>query len=497
VKRPLEPPADRADAAPERPALAEIALADLPEPLQRAAAREGWTALMPVQAKAIPYLRAGRDVMVQSRTGSGKTGAFVLPILERIDPKRPACQALVLVPTRELARQVEEAAQALALGTGVRVVPLYGGVGYGPQLEGLRAGAHLVVGTPGRILDHLQRGTLSLDSLAILVFDEADRMLSMGFYPDMVELARWLPDQRDGFMFSATYPASVLSLARRFLHDPDFLSLSRGHEHVAETEHVYYAVSRMEKDRGLVRIIEVENPESSIVFCNTKATVHYVGVVLKRFGYDAEPLSADLTQAQREAVMKRAYDRRLRFLVSTDLAGRGIDIESLSHVFLYDFPEDPESYIHRAGRTGRAGASGEAVSLVDPMELAELRRVARKYGIELVERKLPTDEDVQRVVAERVTALLEQKLRGLDRIVAERMQRMLPLARSLGDSDDERRVIAMLLDEYYHGTLHVPPVPREGEGEVEAGEPGRVEERKGRSGRRRGGRRRHRPGGSG
>ena len=472
--------------------LREVQLADLPERLQRAAARMGWTALMPVQSKAIPYLRAGRDVMVQSRTGSGKTGAFVLPILERVDPKQARCQALVMVPTRELARQVEEAAQALAEGTGVRTVPLYGGVGYGPQLEGLRAGAHLVVGTPGRILDHLQRGTLTLDALRILVFDEADRMLSMGFYPDMIELARWLPKKRDGFMFSATYPASVLQLAKQFLNEPEFLSLSKGHEHVAETEHVYYAVPRMEKDRALVRIIEVENPESAIIFCNTKATVHYVGVVLQRFGYDAEPLSADLTQAQRDEVMRRAYDRRLRFLVATDLAGRGIDIDSLSHVFLYDFPEDPESYVHRAGRTGRAGASGEAVSLVDVMEAAELKRVARKYGIDLEERKLPSDEDVERVVTERVTALLEQKLRGLDRIVAERMQRMLPLAKTLGDSDDEQRVIAMLLDEYYQQSLHAPPAlpeasaadrPAEGAGPNKSG--------------RRGGRRRRRAGGAG
>jgi ATP-dependent RNA helicase DeaD len=282
-------------------------------------------------------------------------------------------------------------------------------------------------------------------------------MLSMGFYPDMKELARWLPEERDGFMFSATYPASVLSLARQFLDAPEFLSLSKGHEHVAETEHLYYSVPRMEKDRGLARIIELENPESAIIFCNTKVTARYVAIVLQRFGYDAEQLSADLSQKDRDDVMKRAYERRLRFLVATDLAGRGIDIDSLSHVFLYDFPEDPESYIHRAGRTGRAGASGVAVSLVDMMELVELKGVARKFGIELVERKLPTDEDVQRVVGERVTAMLEQKLRGLDRLVAERMQRMMPLATSLGASDDERRIVAMLLDEYYHQMLHVPP----------------------------------------
>ncbi len=453
---PVSPPPVEIVEQPEQ-SLPQIELADLPDALQASCRRVGWPSLMPVQRIAIPYLRAGRDLMVQSRTGSGKTGAFLLPILERIDAEKAAPQALILVPTRELARQVIGEAEALCEGTGVRHLAVYGGVGYGPQLDALAEGAHLVVGTPGRILDHLMRGTLVLDDLKVLVFDEADRMLSMGFYPDMKELARWLPDRRDGFMFSATYPQTVLSLARQFLDRPEFLSLSHGHEHVSETEHVHYEVAKMEKDRALIRIIEVENPDSAIIFCNTRDTVRYVTVVLQRFGYDAEQLSSELSQGQREKVLQRAYDRKLRFLVATDVAGRGIDIESLSHVILYDFPEDPESYIHRTGRTGRAGASGEAVALVDVLEKLELKTVAKKYGIDMQKRELPTDEDVAQVVSERVTALLEQKLRGLDRLVTERMQRMMPLARTLGDSDDERRVIAMLIDEYYQASLHAPP----------------------------------------
>ncbi|MCA9752773.1 MAG: DEAD/DEAH box helicase, partial [Gemmatimonadetes bacterium] len=278
-----------------------------------------------------------------------------------------------------------------------------------------------------------------------------------GFYPDMRDIASYLPAERDGFMFSATYPPAVLSLSRQFLSDPEFLSLSRGHEHVAETEHVYFVVPKMEKDRGLVRIIELENPDSAIIFCNTKANARYVSIVLKRFGYDAEQLSADLSQSARERVLQRMYQRTLRFLVATDLAGRGIDIDELSHVILYDFPEDPESYIHRAGRTGRAGAAGTAISLVDVLERLELKNVGKKYNIELTRREMPTDKDVQEVVSQRVTALLEQKLRGLDRLVVERMERMMPLARSLGDSDDERRVIAMLLDQFYQQSLHAAP----------------------------------------
>jgi len=491
-------------------ALPEIALSDLPAESQQALSRMGWTSLMPVQAKAIPYLRAGRDLMVQSRTGSGKTGAFLLPILERVDSRRPSCQALVLVPTRELANQVTGEADRMTEGSQVRVAAVYGGVGYGAQLDALKQGAHPVTGTPGRILDHLQRGTLQLDDLRILVFDEADRMLSMGFYPDMIELRSYLPPRRDGFMFSATYPYSVLTLAKQFLDTPEFLSLSHGQQHVASTEHLFYEVQAMEKDRALVRIIEIENPESAIIFCNTKANVRYVAIVLQRFGYDAEQLTADLSQKDREKVLERAYRRRLRFLVSTDLAGRGIDIDSLSHVIVYDFPEDPESYIHRTGRTGRAGASGEAISLVDRLERLALKDVAKRYGIEFVKKDLPTDEEVQNVVGQRVTALLEQKLRHLDRLVVERMQRMMPLARGLGESADERAVIAMLLDEYYQKSLHAPPeLPpvAEAGGEPAAGEAAGSEaagseaagseaaggegrgRRRSRGGRRRGGRR--------
>jgi ATP-dependent RNA helicase DeaD len=479
-KNPEDPPAD-------------IALKDLPEALRRVAESLGWTVLTPVQAKTIPYIRAGRDVMVQSRTGTGKTAAFLFPILERVDPDRAECQALVLVPTRELARQVTADAEVLAKETRVRTVPLYGGVGYGPQLEGLRKGAHLVVGTPGRILDHLLRGSLVLDRLRILIFDEADRMLSMGFYPDMRALQAYLPERRDGFMFSATYPSVVRSLAGQFLREPAFLSLSRDREYVAETEHVYYETPGMEKDRALVRIIEVENPASALIFCNTRANVGYVSKVLQRFGYDADDLSADLAQKERDKVLERARRGKLRFLVATDVAARGIDIVDLSHVFLYDFPEDHESYIHRAGRTGRAGAGGVAISLVDVLEKMELKAVAKQYGIDMLKRELPTDEDVRAIVSERVTAQLEMKLRGLDRLVRERMERMIPLARRLGETDDELAVIAMLIDEFYQKTLHAPlEIPRE-DGEA-APEPKRETSRGGGSGRERSS---SRPSGSG
>jgi ATP-dependent RNA helicase DeaD len=436
-------------------AMPKVTIADLPLHLRQAVSRAGWSELMPVQSRAIPYLLAGRDLMVQSRTGSGKTGAFLLPILDRIDPKQPTCQALVLAPTRELARQVAEEAQVLGGAAGMRTALVYGGVAYGPQIQAFREGAHLVVGTPGRILDHLLKRNLSLKNLKILVFDEADRMLSMGFYPDMRAIQRHLPSQQvQGCMFSATFPAHVRRLADQFLHQPGFLSLSHDHVHVTDVEHGYYLVPRMDKDRSLVRIIEVENPPSALIFCNTRARVNYVTAVLQRFGYDADELSSDLSQKEREKTMARMREGTLRFLVATDVASRGIDLPDLSHVIIYEPPEEPELYIHRAGRTGRAGGAGVAISLVDVVEKMALDRIATRYGIEMQEWPLPGDEDVEATVAERLTVLLEARLRDRDRLQIERMQRFEPLVHDLINSEEGRALLTMLLDDHYQQALH-------------------------------------------
>jgi ATP-dependent RNA helicase DeaD len=400
-------------------------------------------------------------MMIQSRTGSGKTGAYLLPILARVDPARAATQALILVPTRELARQVADEAGLLGRETGARSAAVYGGVGYGEQLAALKAGAHVVVGTPGRILDHLLRRSFSLEDLSFLVFDEADRMLSMGFYPDMLRVQSYLPERPvSSFMFSATFPVQVVRLAQQFLRRPGFINLSSDHVHVTEVEHVYYVVDGMDKDRSLVRIIETENPPSALIFCNTKARVEYVTVVLQRFGYDADDISSDRPQNEREKVMERVRKGTLRFLVATDVAARGIDLPELSHVIQYEPPEDSEAYIHRAGRTGRAGGGGTAVSLVNRAEFGDLERIGKRYAIQLQQRPLPTDEDVERIVSERVTALLEARLRNRDKLQAERMRRFQPLARSLGDSE-ESDLLAMLLDDFYQETFHAPLVPLE------------------------------------
>lgn len=439
--------------------ISEIEFKHLPKALQKAASHAGWTSLMPVQKRAIPYLIDGRDAVIQARTGSGKTGAFLLPMIEKLDAKKNECQALVLVPTRELANQVYEDSQTLFKDTDLKTVAVYGGVGYKKQIDALKGGAQLVVGTPGRVLDHLLKGVFVLDKLKMLIFDEADRMLSMGFYPDMKKVQRFLPKKRvHTCMFSATFPSHVLNTAREFINEPEIISLSKDHTHVTEVEHTFYIVQGMDKDRTLVRLIEVENPASAIIFCNTKAEVHYVCTVLQRFGYDADELTSDLAQNKREKVLKRIRAGSLRYLVATDVAARGIDIPELSHVIQYEPPEDFEAYIHRAGRTGRAGAGGVAISLVTTVERMQLERIAKRYDIEMQIHDTPSDEDVQKIVSERVTALLESRLRDRDKLKIERSRRFIELARELAQNEDESAIIAMLVDDFYQQVLHEPLV---------------------------------------
>ena len=436
-------------------ALPEVSLADLPQLLQTACAKAGWNSLMPVQSRALPYLLDGRDLMVQSRTGSGKTGTYLLPLMARLNPAMPAVQALILVPTRELAVQVEQEAKTLFKGSGFTVAAVYGGVGYGKQMDALRQGVSVVVGTPGRVLDHLLRRTLNLDHISALIFDEADRMLSIGFYPDMKEIQRYLPETSiHAMLFSATYPPHVLKLAGEFLTDPQMLSLSTTQIHVAEVQHLYCECKSMEKDRTLIKILEVENPASAIIFCNTKATVHFVTAVLQGFGFNADELSADLSQSRREDVLSRLRKGTIRFLVATDVAARGIDIPELSHVFLYEPPDDRESYIHRAGRTGRAGAAGVVISLVDIMEKMELQRIAKYFKVPLTQHMAPTDEEVAHAVGMRVTALLEARFRQLNGLERERMKRFEPLVQSIAEDPEQRHLLTLLLDDCYQKSLN-------------------------------------------
>lgn len=479
-------------------ALPKVSLEDLTETMREACARAGWTQLMPVQELALPYLMAGRDIMVQSRTGSGKTGAYLLPLLPRLHADEDQVQALVLVPTRELAVQVEREARQLFAESGLRVVAVYGGVGYGKQIDALRGGVQLVVGTPGRVLDHLLKRNFTLEHLRALIFDEADRMLSIGFYPDMKEVQRYLPRRHvHTALLSATYPPHVLKLAGEFQEDAALLSLSQQHTYVAEVQHLYCECRTMDKDRTLVRLIETENPASAIIFCNTKNNVHYITEVLKGFGYNAAELSADLSQARREEVLGKLREGKVQYLVATDVAARGIDIPDLSHVFLYEPPEDQESYIHRAGRTGRAGAAGTVISLVDVMQKMELERIGKYYKIPLIAVPNPTDDDVAAVVSRRLMAILEARSRKLTGLERMRVQRFTVLAQTLvtpsEDGEAPVELMGMLLDACYQEALRTPPEaphgreesPRDGgrgEGRRKRGK-GRRDDREGREDR--------------
>lgn len=459
----LARPLDGFDISEPENALPRVDLEGLPELVREGCARAGWKGLMPVQSLAMPYLLEGRDIMVQSRTGSGKTGCYLLPMLPRLNPALKEPQALVLAPTRELAVQVEREASIIFAESGISTVAVYGGVGYNKQMDALRDGAQIIVGTPGRVLDHLLRRTLDLKALRILVFDEADRMLSIGFYPDMKEVQRYLPKKGvHTCLFSATYPPHVLKLAAEFMVEPDMLSLSQNEVHVAEVQHLFCRVKPMDKDRALVRLLETENPASALIFCNTKANVHYVTGVLQGFGYNADELSADLTQNRREAVLDKIRKGVLQYLVATDVAARGIDIPALSHVFLYEPPDDHESYIHRAGRTGRAGAAGTVISLVDVMQCMELERIDRHYKIGLHEMPLPSDEDVAATAGARLTTVLEARFRELTGLERVRIARYADLARSLiKEADEEGGVLltAMLLDACYQESLQEQRLP--------------------------------------
>ena len=465
-KKPLLPAKENVISV-EEPAnpLPQITIEQLSPAQQAACAAAGWTTLTPVQALAIPYVEAGREIMVQSRTGSGKTGSYLLPLLSLLDPAIHHPQALILVPTRELALQVEREANTLFAKTGLKACAIYGGVGYREQLDAIKSGAQVIIGTPGRILDLLLKHHLDFQHLRELVFDEADRMLSIGFYQDILQIAAHLPEKRHTTLFSATYQPHVMQLAKEFMEHPEMLSLFRKDIAVPEVEHLYSKVKPLEKDRALIRLLETENPSSAIIFCNTKANVHYVAELLKGLGYKAEEISADLPQKKRESVLAKARKGEIRYLVATDVAARGIDIPQLSHVFIYEPPEDQEIYIHRAGRTGRAGAAGTVISLVDPAQKLNLDRIAHRYKVKMNPRPVPTDEEVARIVGDRLDTILEDRLRDMTALEKTRASRYLPLAKKLADISGEEgeehlAMIALLLDDFHRQMLKETRYPK-------------------------------------
>ena len=356
----------------------------------------GFSAPMPVQSAVFQTMHEGKDVMVQSRTGSGKTAAFSIPIVERLGASPANCvEALILAPTRELALQSASECGKIAKYRKLDVVPVYGGAPMAKQIEQLKAGAQVVSGTPGRVLDHLRRGTLKLDGLKILVLDEADEMLSMGFLEEITEIIKKCPVDRQTVLFSATIPEDIERIGSRYMRTPEKIQLSSGNIGVHTITHAYYMVSGMARTKDLHKVLDAERPDSAVIFCNTRDDTNVVAEYLRKHGFDAEAISSDLSQADRERVMTRSKQKTLKYLVATDIAARGIDISDLSHVINYTFPESAEVYVHRTGRTGRAGKSGTAISLVSPRELGNFYMLKLTYRIRPEERALPVTEQAK------------------------------------------------------------------------------------------------------
>jgi ATP-dependent RNA helicase DeaD len=355
----------------------------------------GYETPSPIQAATIPTLLEGRDVVGLAQTGTGKTAAFALPILSRLDRSQKSPQALVLAPTRELALQVCEAFEKYAAHLrGVHVLPVYGGQGYGVQLSALRRGVHIVVGTPGRIMDHLDKGTLDLTELRFLVLDEADEMLNMGFADDVETILADTPVDKNVALFSATMPAQIRKLSAKYLRDPAEITVRNKTATAANITQRYLIVSYPQKVDALTRILEVENFEGMIVFVRTKNETETLAERLRARGYSAAAINGDVPQAVRERTVNQLKAAKLDILVATDVAARGLDVERISHVVNFDLPLDPEAYVHRIGRTGRAGRSGDAISFVTPRERRLLKAIEKTARQPLVQMSLPTVEDV-------------------------------------------------------------------------------------------------------
>ena len=422
---------------------------------------KGYKAPTDVQAEAIPRALAGKDLVVQSRTGTGKTAAFGVPIVEKIDLDKEGVQAAVLTPTRELALQVAAELSDLGRGRGIKVETIYGGDSMDRQVEGLKAGAQVVVGTPGRVLDLLRRRSMRFDGVKILILDEADRMLDMGFAVEMGQIMEFMPAERQTLLFSATVPLGIRGLIYHYLTEPEWVLLSEDQIYVKEVEHLYTLVSRLHKEATLYKLIEYENPASSMIFCNTREETRLVYTFLANRGLPAAMFSSDLPQKKREKVLAGFRSGEIRHLVTTDVASRGIDIADLSHVFIFSSPDSPEQYIHRAGRTGRVGKSGRAISLLSAHDLMNFNRVVKRYHVEVRELNVPSDDEVQERKVERIAARLAAEGQELP---LEDYAEFSPIARRVAAHDQRDRIVALLLRKFFEA-----PPPEVEEIEVAAG----------------------------
>jgi ATP-dependent RNA helicase DeaD len=431
---PDAPPADDSDSA----ATSTFADLGLRVELLDALSGLGYEEPTPIQREAIPPLLIGQDLLGQAATGTGKTAAFALPILELLEPGRQATAplALVLVPTRELAVQVSEALHRYGRRLGARVLPIYGGQPIGRQLGALRRGVDVVVGTPGRVLDHIGRNTLQLDELQMAVLDEADEMLDMGFAEDIEAILDQAPDGCQTVLFSATMPPRIAQIAKAHLTDPIRIEIAR-ETSAAESARVRqraYIVARAHKPAALGRVLDVESPAAAIVFCRTRDEVDQLAETLNGRGYRAEALHGGMTQEQRDRVMARVRNGTADLLVATDVAARGLDVEQLTHVVNYDVPNSPEAYVHRIGRVGRAGREGTAITLAEPREHRYLKVVERVARQKIEIEKLPTVADLHARRLSMTRAALEEAL--AEEGDGERLDRFRVVVEALADEHD-------------------------------------------------------------
>ncbi|MFY0570823.1 DEAD/DEAH box helicase [Archangium lansingense] len=434
--------------APSRPAeyVADVSFDDLnlSEPLRRGIADRGYTNPTPVQAKAFGPVMQGRDLIVRSKTGTGKTAAFGLPLLEKISPEDKRVRALILCPTRELALQVSEELAALGKHKGVKVAAIYGGASMKQQEDALEEGTQIIVGTPGRVFDHINRGNLKLEGCTHAVLDEADEMLNQGFYEEVTRILDRLPKDRQVLLFSATVPTDIQNLIARYTTNAETLLLSGDVFTVEHIHHIRYDVSdALPKPRNLIYVLEAEEPQNAIIFCNTRDDTALVTAVLNRNGFDAELLNGDLPQKERERVMGKVKRGEVAFMVATDIAARGIDISGLEYVINYSLPEDPAVYLHRVGRTGRIGNKGTAINLFSGRELATYTTLEKKFGIKFEKREMPAPEEAMRLWAERHVREIREAASGAI------FEGFLPLAAQLKARPDADDLMAFLLKYFF------------------------------------------------
>lgn len=376
----------------------------------KAVDKMGFEEASPIQSAALPPALTGRDVVGQSSTGSGKTAAFAIPAIERVDPQLRAVQVLILCPTRELAVQVAEEVAKLALfKRGVHSVPIFGGQSYERQFRALAAGVQMVIGTPGRVMDHMERGTLKLDKVGMVILDEADRMLDMGFRDDIERILSQMPETKQTLFFSATMPKAIQQLIRDYTKDPEWVKIEEHAQTTPKVEQVYFEVERRSKLEVLTRLIDLHDFRYGIVFCSTKIMVDELTEHLHARGYNVDRLHGDISQMQRTRVMEKFRDHKFEFLIATDVAARGLDVDDLEVVFNFDLPNDAEDYTHRIGRTGRAGKSGRAFTFVSGRELYKLQNMVRFAKLKIRRENVPSLDQVEEA---RVNVFFE-KLRGV------------------------------------------------------------------------------------